>query len=57
MMRRRLQIGLGDPVVANRFLLWGIGAGAAGLGSFIGVAAQIATVAPLPESGGPHTAE
>jgi hypothetical protein len=43
MMRRRLRIGLGDPVVANRFLMWGIGAGAAGLGSFIGVAAQIAT--------------
>lgn len=43
MMRRRVRLGLGDPVVANRFLLWGIGAGAAGVGSFIGVAAQIAT--------------
>ncbi len=43
MMRRRLRIGLGDPVVGNRFLLWAIGAGAAGLGSFIGVASQIVT--------------
>jgi hypothetical protein len=25
-MRRRLRLGLGDPVVANRFLLWGIAA-------------------------------
>jgi hypothetical protein len=43
MMRRRVRLGLGDPVVTNRFLLWGIGAGAAGVGSFIGIAAQIAT--------------
>jgi hypothetical protein len=42
MMRRRVRLGLGDPVVTNRFLLWGIGAGAAGVGSFIGVAAQLA---------------
>ena len=27
MMRRRAQIGLGDPVVANRFLLWAIAGG------------------------------
>ncbi len=25
LMRRRVQIGVGDPFVANRFLLWGIG--------------------------------
>jgi hypothetical protein len=25
LMRRRVQIGIGDPLVANRFLLWGIG--------------------------------
>lgn len=43
LMRRRVRIGLSDPVVANRFLLWGLGAGAAGVGSAIGVAAQIAT--------------
>jgi hypothetical protein len=35
-MRRRLRIGLADPVVTNRFLLWGTGSGAAFLGSFIG---------------------
>ena len=36
-------MGLGDPVVANRFLLWGIGAGAAGLGSAIGTLVQLVT--------------
>jgi hypothetical protein len=41
-MRRRVRLGLADPVVCNRFLLWGIGAGAAGVGSLIGVVAQIA---------------
>ena len=35
-MQRRVAIGLGDALVANRFLLWGLGAGAAGLGSAIG---------------------
>lgn len=25
LMRRRVRIGIGDPLVANRFLLWGIG--------------------------------
>jgi hypothetical protein len=24
MMRRRVRVGLGDPVVANRFLLWAV---------------------------------
>jgi hypothetical protein len=47
LMRRRVRLGLGDPVVANRFLLWGIGAGAAGLGSFIGIAAQVVGGAAL----------
>ncbi|MAF29510.1 MAG: hypothetical protein CL819_09840 [Croceicoccus sp.] len=28
-MRRRLKIGLAEPIVANRFLLWGLGAGSA----------------------------
>jgi hypothetical protein len=36
-MRRRLRIGIADPLVANRFLLWGIGAGMAGSGSLIGM--------------------
>jgi hypothetical protein len=30
-MRRRVRIGLADPLVANRFLLWGIGTGAVAL--------------------------
>jgi hypothetical protein len=45
-MRRRTRVGLADPVVTNRFLLWGIGAGAAGVGSLIGTAAQIVLSAP-----------
>ena len=39
-MRRRMRLGLADPVVANRFLLWGLGAGAAGIGSAVGGAMQ-----------------
>jgi hypothetical protein len=42
-MRRRVRLGLADAVVCNRFLLWGIGAGAAGLGSLVGVVAQVAS--------------
>lgn len=42
LMRRRTRVGLADPVVTNRFLLWGIGAGAAGVGSLIGTLAQVA---------------
>jgi hypothetical protein len=45
-MRRRVRLGLADPLLTNRFLLWGIGAGAAGLGSAIGAAAQFATGRP-----------
>jgi hypothetical protein len=41
-MRRRVRLGLADALVANRFLLWAIGAGAAGVGSAIGVFAQLA---------------
>ena len=36
LMRRRARLGLADPVLANRFLLWGLGIGSAGLGSLIG---------------------
>jgi hypothetical protein len=47
-MRRRLRIGLAEASVTNRFFLWGLGAGAAGVGSAIGVAAQVATgLSPL----------
>ena len=42
-MRRRVRLGLADPVVANRFLLWGIGAFAAGFGTAVGTTAQIVT--------------
>jgi hypothetical protein len=45
-MRRRVRLGLADAVVCNRFLLWGIGAGSAGLGSLVGVIAQIASGHP-----------
>jgi len=43
MMRRRAKIGLADPLVTNRFLLWGLGIGAAGVGSAISVVAQVVT--------------
>src|SRR5690606_30936279 len=50
-MRRRVALGLADPLVADRFLLWGIGAGAAGLGSAIGTAVQLVSGrAPLEQS-------
>jgi hypothetical protein len=38
-------------LLANRFLLWGVGAGAAGVGSAIGVVAQLVTgSAPLEQT-------
>lgn len=48
-MRRRARIGLADPVVTNRFLLWGIGAFAAGFGSLVGMVAQVVTGVPTTE--------
>ncbi len=36
-LKRRLPLGLADPVIANRFALWGLAAGAACLGTAIGV--------------------
>jgi hypothetical protein len=41
LMGRRQKLGLADPVVTNRFLLWGIGAGAAGVGTAVGFSAQV----------------
>ena len=41
MMRRRTRLGLADPVVTNRFFMWGVGAGAAGVGTAIGITAQL----------------
>lgn len=40
-MRRRAALGLGDPVVQNRFLLWAVGIGAAGWGSVVGLLAGL----------------
>jgi hypothetical protein len=40
LMRRRLRLGLADPLVTNRFLLWGLGIGAAGVGSLISLTIQ-----------------
>lgn len=48
-MRRRLRIGIADPLVANRFLLWGIGAGMAGSGSLIGMVVGLAYGQPMNE--------
>jgi len=42
-MRRRQRLGLADPVVTNRFLAWGVGAGTAFLGSTLGTAVQAVT--------------
>ena len=39
-LRRRLQLGLADPVVCNRFLLWGVG----GLATVAGVAVVIVSL-------------
>jgi hypothetical protein len=41
LMRRRLRLGLADPLVTNRFLLWGLGIGAAGVGSLLSVTVQV----------------
>jgi hypothetical protein len=41
MMRRRVRLGLADPVVTNRFFMWGVGAGAAGVGTAVGITAQM----------------
>jgi hypothetical protein len=48
-MGRRLKVGLGDPIVANRFLLWAIGAGMAGTGSLVGMLVGLAYGQPMNE--------
>jgi len=48
-MRRRLRLGIGDPLVANRFLLWAIGAGTAGGGSLVGMIVGLAYGQPMNE--------
>ena len=42
-LRRRARLGLADPVLTNRFLMWAISAAAAALGTAIGVTASLAT--------------
>jgi hypothetical protein len=42
LMRRRIAIGLADPVVANRFLLWGVAAGLSVALTIVPVAASLA---------------
>jgi hypothetical protein len=36
LMRRRARLGLAEPLLVNRFLLWGLGIGAAGVGTLVG---------------------
>lgn len=50
-MRRRVRLGLADPVVSNRFVMWAIGAFAAGFGTAVGTVAQIATGVPATDQG------
>ena len=45
-MRRRQTLGLAEPVIVNRFLMWGLGAGLAGAGTGLGVAAEVMTGLP-----------
>ena len=40
-MRRREAIGLADPLLTNRFLLWAIGTGTAGTGILVGAIASV----------------
>jgi hypothetical protein len=40
-LRKRARLGLADPVLVNRFLMWAISAAAAGLGTAIGVTASV----------------
>jgi hypothetical protein len=50
-MRRRVRLGLADPVVSNRFLMWAIGAFAAGWGTAVGTVAQLVTGATIIQGG------
>jgi len=50
LMRRRMRIGMGDPLVANRLLLWGVGTGAIAAVAAIHLVAQLAGRYELPHS-------
>jgi hypothetical protein len=52
-MRRRLAIGLGDPIVANRFLLWSIWTGALALIPLFVLALRAAGALEPPAPGAP----
>lgn len=42
-MRRRVRVGLGDPIVASRFLLWALAAASAATGSLVGMTVGLAS--------------
>jgi hypothetical protein len=46
LMRRRRALGLADPIVTNRFLLWGVGTSTIGLVSFATIACAAAGQSP-----------
>jgi len=50
LMRRRLRIGIGDPLIESRMRLWGIGTGAIATVAAIHLAAQLAGRYELPPS-------
>ncbi|MCG8590452.1 MAG: hypothetical protein MJE66_14275 [Proteobacteria bacterium] len=50
LMRRRLALGLADPIPTNRFLLWSVGAGAAGMGTLVGLVNRVVFGASVLES-------
>lgn len=50
LMRRRQRLGMGDPLVANRLLLWGIGTGAIAAVAAIHLVAQLLGRYELPPS-------
>lgn len=50
LMRRRVRIGIGDPLVANRFLLWGIGTLATLLVALLYIGTQLFGHYELPAS-------
>ena len=50
LMRRRVHVGVGDPLVANRFLLWGLGTLAIVLATLLYVGMQLLGHYELPAS-------
>jgi hypothetical protein len=50
-MRLRVRVGLADPVVSNRFLMWAIATFAAGWGTLVGFGGQIASGSTVYDAG------